>query len=88
MTDTKLHCKVCHELKVRNVKHVINHQGAPTPDYFPGSKNKKYVDEHGKLWNGKTCADCHRRITEERIKNKRFKEKLEKIESNNDNNST
>lgn len=40
-------CRLCEKIKPRR---------------FVGKfddKNKKYVDEHGKLWNGRTCPQCH-----------------------------
>lgn len=40
-------CRVCDKLLVRK---------------FVGKfddKNKKYVDEGGRLWNGRTCPRCH-----------------------------
>lgn len=45
-------CKVCNQLKVKI-----------EAGFYPGTKrNKKYVDESGKLWNGKKCPDCHKSI--------------------------
>lgn len=43
-------CHQCHTLKVRI-----------QDGYYGTSKNKKYIDENGKLWNGrKCCPDCHK----------------------------
>lgn len=41
-------CRLCEKIKLR--KHVGTFDG----------KNKKYVDEHGKLWSGRKCPDCQR----------------------------
>lgn len=63
MNEIRMPCKICGELKIRQ------HSG-----YFPGSKNKKYVDENGLLWNGKTCPQCvvvKARLT---MRKNRFKE--------------
>ena len=40
-------CKVCKQKKLR----VLAGQ-------FP-SRNKKYTDDTGKLWSGKTCPSCN-----------------------------
>lgn len=80
---TKLHCKRCNELKTRNVKHIIDHNGISVPDYYPGSKNKKYIDDNGKLWSGKSCPDCHRLRVKEGMKNLRFKLLINEIDDGN-----
>lgn len=41
-------CRVCNQLKVRK------------QDGLFKSKNKKWVDETGHQWNGRTCPDCNR----------------------------
>ncbi len=43
----KKHCKICGEMKVRI------HNGSYD------SRNKRFVDESGKQWNGRVCPDCH-----------------------------
>lgn len=45
-----LHCKDCSELKT-----------AFLDGKFDGI-NKRWTDENGKLWNGKRCPDCHRKL--------------------------
>lgn len=59
-------CHTCNELKIR------------TEDgYFGKSKNKRYVDENGKLWNGrKCCPDCHKKNAKENMKVMRFNKLL------------
>jgi hypothetical protein len=40
-------CRLCEQIKLRR---------------FVGKfddKNKKYVDDQGKLWNGRVCPQCH-----------------------------
>lgn len=45
------------------------------------SKNRKYTDQHGKLWNGKVCPQCHRN----KIKNSMYTmRELRKLSNNND----
>lgn len=41
-------CKICKESK----KHIYVKK-------FNNGKDKKYVDDEGKQWNGKTCPGCH-----------------------------
>jgi Zn finger protein HypA/HybF involved in hydrogenase expression len=49
MKEANLHkCKQCGNLVLRKLD-----------GNFP-SKNKKWVDEEGKLWRGKICPKCHR----------------------------
>lgn len=83
---TKLHCKVCNQLKTRVVKTIPDPvNGAAIPEFYPGSKNKKYVDENGRLWSGKICPNCQCNRSREGMRNLRFKQKLEKNEPSNDN---
>ena len=42
----KRHCKDCGELKTR------------IEDGKYNSKDKRYKDENGKLWNGNRCGSC------------------------------
>ena len=41
------------------------------------ARNKRYVDKNGKLWSGRTCADCNRDRIREAMKNARLKKKSE-----------
>ena len=52
-------CRGCEKLKVRK------HDGS-----FDG-KNKKFVDEEGKLWNGRICPACHKARVKTQLKQKR-----------------
>lgn len=61
-------CRGCLKLKIRI------HDG-----FFPGGKNKKFVDEAGKQWVGRKCPDCHKNTVKDTIKQKRHKEKNEKL---------
>lgn len=54
-------CKVCRQLKVRISDGKFN------------DRDKKYRDEQGLLFNGKTCGSCHQ---EKMRKNKRVKKNL------------
>lgn len=49
-------CKKCRQLKQRIEKGKFNET----------SKDKRFEDENGKLWNGSTCPSCN----QERLKNK------------------
>lgn len=39
-------CKICNELKVRMLDRKIG-------------KDKIWVSDNGRAWNGRTCGDCH-----------------------------
>jgi hypothetical protein len=65
--SNKLHCRVCGELKVRQ-----------EDGKYPNSKNKRYIDENGKLWVGKKCAQCVVLQSKENMRKLRFKRHLEK----------
>lgn len=54
MESNKTICKVCNQLKDRISAGKFN------------EKDKKWIDESGKLWNGKVCGLCNI----ERVKNK------------------
>lgn len=55
MTETNIRiCKVCKQLKQRSENGRFS------------VKDKRYVDEHGKLWCGSICPPCNK----ERVKNK------------------
>jgi hypothetical protein len=65
--SNKTICKKCQQMKTR------------TEDgKYPNSKNKRYIDDQGKLWNGKTCPDCQKNKTKENMKQMRFNRQLEK----------
>lgn len=42
-------CKKCELLKIKI-----------EAGKYPKGKTKKYIDQFGKLWNGKTCAECNK----------------------------
>jgi hypothetical protein len=49
-------CRVCGKIKQRR---------------FVGKfddRNKKYVDENGKLWSGRICPSCHKDRVKHRMK--------------------
>jgi hypothetical protein len=48
------------------------------------SKNKKFADEHGKLWSGLKCPDCHRSLQKELQSERRRNRKciISSIDSN------
>jgi hypothetical protein len=37
----------------------------------------RFVDENGKLWNGKVCPNCYRNYNRERMRKKRSEKALE-----------
>lgn len=49
-------CKECKEIKGRSIDGKYNH------------KDKRYVDDNGKLWNGTVCPQCHAKKTAERMR--------------------
>lgn len=57
-------CKVCGVLKDR----------IETGKY-PDGKNKKHVDESGRLWNGSVCASCNVARSHNNMKKLRAKRK-------------
>jgi len=57
-------CKVCNQLKPRIQSGV-----------YPDGKNKKHVDETGKLWNGSVCGSCNVKRSNEAMKKLRAKRK-------------
>lgn len=61
--DTTEICRKCQLPKVRN------HVGM-----FSNGRDKKYVDDKGKLWNGKCCPDCQRSKMNGHMKVKRKKD--------------
>ena len=46
--SNKTFCKMCKQLRVKIAD-----------GYYPSSRNKRYKDEEGKLWNGKVAPCCH-----------------------------
>lgn len=64
METNKRLCKVCGILKDR----------IETGKY-PDNKNKKHVDETGKLWNGSVCSACNVTRSHETMKKLRAKRK-------------
>lgn len=63
-------CHSCHQLKVRM-----------QDGYFGMSKNKRFIDENGKLWNGrKCCPDCHKNKSRVTMKTSRFQKLIEDTE--------
>lgn len=46
--ENEVICKVCGQLKKKI-----------EAGKYPKGKTKKYVNEQGKLWNGKMCPDCN-----------------------------
>jgi ribosomal protein L32 len=61
--DTLAVCKICGETKVRNCV-----------GKFGNGRDKKYVDDKGKLWNGKVCGDCQAKKMNGHMKAKRNKD--------------
>lgn len=64
MEINKRACKVCKELKNRIL------------DGSFDSKNKRYVDENGWLWNGSKCPQCQLTSVREKMKLKREKKSV------------
>ncbi len=63
---------MCGELKIR-----------VEDGYFGTSKNKRYVDENGKLWNGrKCCPQCHKNKVKNSMKDLRNSKLIELAEDN------
>lgn len=61
MTESNLvHCKHCKKLKERIEDGKFN------------KTNKRFKDINGKLWNGKTCPDCHAEKIKMSMKKLRF----------------
>lgn len=54
-------CKVCKLIKTRILVGKFD------------DKNKKWVNEDGKLFNGKTCPDCHKDKVRNETKQRRNK---------------
>ena len=52
-------CKVCGKLEVRRFKGTFD------------GKNKKFVDAEDRLWNGRTCGNCHKNKVKAQTKERR-----------------
>lgn len=62
LESNKTLCKSCKVIKLRI-----------EDGKFPDLKNRKWRDESGGLWSGKTCPDCNRNRLKEHMKSKRSK---------------
>lgn len=62
MEKNKRICKLCNELKDRIQSGI-----------YPDGKNKKHVDESGKLWNGSVCGVCNVKRSHDNMKRLRAK---------------
>jgi len=61
MDTNKRHCKVCKVLKNRT----------EIGKWTESGKDKKFVDETGKTWNGNICPSCHVEIVKLKLREKR-----------------
>ena len=61
MENNITECRACGEKKQRILMGKFN------------QKDKKYSDEHGKLWNGRKCPECVVRISREAVRIRRSK---------------
>jgi hypothetical protein len=59
-------CKVCNQLKVRVQDGQFN------------LKDKRWMDERGRLWNGRTCPGCNLERAKKTMKQTRVKKRVEK----------
>lgn len=64
MEKNKRLCKQCNILRDRIQSGV-----------YPDGKNKKHVDEAGKLWNGSVCGSCNVARSSENMKKLRARRK-------------
>lgn len=64
METNKRLCKVCNILKDRTESGL-----------YPDGKNKKYIDDSGKLWNGSVCGPCNVQRSYNNMKKLRSKRK-------------
>lgn len=55
-------CKVCMILKLRIVAGKFN------------ERSYKYIDNRGKLWNGRVCPDCHKNVCKNNMRDLRERE--------------
>lgn len=58
-------CRKCGQIKTRILEGKFD------------DKNKRYLDENGFLWNGRTCPDCHKANVRERMAKLRLSRKAE-----------
>jgi len=61
-------CKKCNDLKFRILCGKFNN-----------GKDKRWIDENGKLWNGKLCPECNKKrslVTMRKIRNERKNKKV------------
>lgn len=56
-------CRVCQESKMRI-----------EDGKYGASRNKRWRDEHGKIWRGRVCPDCHKSEMKNRMIKTRSKE--------------
>lgn len=49
MESNQVKCKSCQLIKIK----IDN-------GLYPNQKTKRYVDQFGKMWNGKVCPECNR----------------------------
>ena len=59
MEVNETECRVCKQKKLRVLVGKFN------------AKDKRYTNEHGKLWNGRKCPECVVAISRENIKKRR-----------------
>lgn len=57
MEANKAHCKVCNQLKNKIES-----------GRFPNGRSKRYVDEMGLQWSGRTCPECNRTRAQKTMK--------------------
>lgn len=55
-------CKICRAIKLRIAD-----------GNFPNKKDKRWIGESGKQWNGKVCPECYIEQSKIRMRNTRTK---------------
>lgn len=55
--SNKTFCKKCKQLRTRI-----------EDGFYPSSRNKRYKDEEGKLWNGRVAPCCHGKQVKENMR--------------------
>ena len=60
-------CRKCGKLEIRR-----------QDGYFPDGKNKRFVNNEGRQWSGRSCPGCVRSRVRNQIKQKRAECKLPK----------
>lgn len=58
-------CKVCNLMKPRILAGKMD------------EKNKKFIDDTGKMWSGRTCPGCHKERMKTNMSKMRFDRKQE-----------